>query len=132
MNAKFLSKFQGNGYTLLHQATYSPAPNTNEKMEVRFFEGDWIRKSPGAPESRASREEIMMVLEDIENILIKIQYNEGTLNTSITNIEMDSAATPDSGFGAAVYVEQCSCPVGYSGSSCEVSNHYTILPCLID
>lgn len=90
-------------------------------MEVRFFEGDWVRKSPGAPESIATREEIMMVLEDIQNILIKVQYNEGILNTSIYNIEMDSAATPDSGLGAAVYVEQCSCPVGYRGSSCEVS-----------
>lgn len=91
-------------------------------MEVRFFEGEWIRKSAGGPETIASREEIMMVLEDIENILIKFQYNEGILNTSITDIEMDSAATPDSGLGAAVYVEQCTCPVGYTGSSCEVSD----------
>lgn len=89
-------------------------------MEVRFFEGEWVRKSAGAPETVASREEIMMVLEDIDNILIKLQYNEGILNTTISNIEMDSAATPDSGLGAAVYVEQCSCPVGYTGSSCEV------------
>lgn len=105
----------------MHQASYAPAPNTNERMEVRFFEGEWVKKSAGTPESIASREEIMMVLEDIENILIKIQYNEGILNTTITNIEMDSAATPDSGLGAALYVEQCTCPVGYTGSSCEVS-----------
>lgn len=66
----------------------------------------------------------MMVLEDIDNILIKVQYNEGTLNTTLTNIEMDSAATPNSGLGAAVYVEQCSCPAGYTGNSCEVIKYF--------
>lgn len=113
---------QGNGYTLLHYSSSTPTQNINERVEVRLFESEWVRKSAGAPESTASREEIMMVLEDIENILIKVQYKEGLLNTTITNIEMDSAATPDSGLGAALYVEQCTCPAGYTGSSCEVSN----------
>lgn len=89
-------------------------------MEVRFFEGDWVIKSPGSPEIIATREEIMMVLEDIERILIKAQYYEGIFNTTITNIEMDSASS-DSGLNVAVYVEQCTCPFGYTGSSCEES-----------
>lgn len=68
----------------------------------------------------------MMVLEDIDNILIKLQYNVGILNTSLTNIEMDSAAAPNSGLGAASYVEECSCPVGYAGYSCEVRNRIIV------
>lgn len=68
----------------------------------------------------ATREEIMMTLADVNNILIKLQYNDGHLNTTISNIEMDSAATPNVGLGSASYVEECVCPVGYTGYSCEV------------
>nr|CAH7733355.1 unnamed protein product [Callosobruchus chinensis] len=109
----------GNGYILQHQSRKTPAPYQDDNFEVRFFEGEWYKKSPSTPESVATREEIMMVLEDIDNILIKLQYNSGVLNTTLTNIAMDSAATPDSGLGPASYVEDCSCPAGYSGSSCE-------------
>ena len=62
----------------------------------------------------------MMALANIDNILVKLQYNEGPLNTTISNIEMDSAAVPNSGLGPASYVEECECPVGYTGTSCEV------------
>lgn len=93
-------------------------------MSVRFFVGEWVLRSDNGPESLATREEIMMALENIDNLLIKLQYNEGFLNTTITNIEMDSAAAPNSGLGAASYVEECSCPVGYSGNSCEVQDWF--------
>ncbi|XP_072390119.1 basement membrane-specific heparan sulfate proteoglycan core protein isoform X28 [Diabrotica undecimpunctata] len=109
----------GNGYTLLHSSSHSPAPNTDENIRVRFFEGEWVERSPGSREKVATREEIMMVLENVDKILIKLQYNEGTLNTSITNVEMDSAGISNVGLGPASYVEECSCPVGYSGTSCE-------------
>lgn len=123
---------------MLHQSRQSPIPNTNQNFEVRFFEGEWIKKSDREPENIASREEIMMALEDVDNILIKLQYNEGVLNTSLTNIEMDSAAAPNSGLGAASFVEECICPVGYAGYSCEVkmiifiglhSNNYNMITC---
>ncbi|CAG9863069.1 unnamed protein product [Phyllotreta striolata] len=109
----------GNGYTLLHQSTHSPAPNTNENIRVRFFEGEWLIVSPGSRERPATREEIMMVLEDVDNILLKLQYNDGQLNTTISNVEVDSAGLSNAGLGPANYVEECSCPVGYSGTSCE-------------
>lgn len=112
---------QGNRYTLLHQSTHSPAPNTNENIRVRFFEGEWLIKSVGSRERPATREEIMMVLEDVDNILLKLQYNDGQLNTTISNVEMESAGLSNVGLGPATYVEECTCPVGYTGTSCEVS-----------
>lgn len=63
----------------------------------------------------------MMTLANVDNILIRLQYVNEHLDTSISNIEMDSAAAPNSGLGPASYVEECRCPVGYSGLSCEVS-----------
>ena len=38
----------------------------------------------------------------------------------IGNIRMGVAVPQDAGIGRAVLVEQCSCPTGYSGTSCEV------------
>ncbi|XP_074025385.1 basement membrane-specific heparan sulfate proteoglycan core protein isoform X7 [Leptinotarsa decemlineata] len=105
----------GNGYILTHYLNRLPTPNTIENTTVRLFEGEWTRGS----QIIATREEIMMVLEDIDNILIKVQYNEGTLNTTLFNIEMDSAGLDNAGLGPASYVEDCSCPAGYTGSSCE-------------
>lgn len=89
-------------------------------MAVRFFEGEWVIRSDNSPEKVATREEIMMALANIDNLLIKLQYNEGPLNTTISNIVMESAAVPDNNLGSASYVEECTCPVGYSGLSCEV------------
>ncbi|XP_060518138.1 basement membrane-specific heparan sulfate proteoglycan core protein isoform X3 [Cylas formicarius] len=111
--------FTGNNYVLLHESRQSPQPYGTTTMQVRFFDGDWIIKSDRAPQHPATREEIMMALENVTNILIKLEYNEGILNTTLSNIEMDSAAKPDSGLGTANYVEECSCPVGYTGFSCE-------------
>lgn len=105
---------------MLNQQISVPQAGRDEAVQVRFFVGEWVKKSQAYPETLATREEIMMTLANIDNILIKLQYNDGPLNTTITNIEMDSAAAPDRGLGAASYVEECECPVGYSGSSCEV------------
>lgn len=83
--------------------------------------GDWIKRSETRPEEIATREEIMMALASVDNILIKLQYTEGYIETVLNNIEMDSAAMRNFGLGSAVYVEECSCPTGYTGLSCEVS-----------
>lgn len=82
-----------------------------------------MKRSETAPETPATREEIMMALASIDNILIKLQYVDGHLDTTLSSIEMDSAATPNSGLGEAFYVEECRCPVGYSGLSCEVNEN---------
>lgn len=105
---------------MLYESRTSPQALRPTSQRVRFFEGSWLIKSDTQRPRPASREEIMMALEDVSHILIKLEYNEGILNTTITDIEMDSAAVPDGGLGIANYVEECSCPVGYSGMSCEV------------
>lgn len=49
------------------------------------------------------------------------QYIDGDiLDTSVSNIRMDSAGIRNTGLGKAAYVEKCQCPVGYTGLSCEV------------
>ncbi|XP_076269824.1 terribly reduced optic lobes isoform X47 [Rhynchophorus ferrugineus] len=109
----------GNGYVLLHELSSPPEAHRTTPVRVRFFEGDWLIKSENERPRPATREEIMMALEDVTNILIKMQYNEGVLNTVLSNIIMESAGSPASALGPANYVEQCQCPVGYMGTSCE-------------
>lgn len=146
-------------------------------VAVRFFPGNWYTIDPDTKvENLASRQDLMMALQDINQILIRfvtlvnnkqttsranfnlllaggvlitfvsglvrlyshlecqfgmtfdmfcyfahrIQYFPDGLETNITDINIDSAAHRNNGQSKAAYVEQCTCPTGYSGLSCEV------------
>ena len=46
-----------------------------------------------------------------------------SIDTTVSNVRVNSADTYDQGLGRAVYVEQCRCPKGYTGLSCQVRNN---------
>ena len=112
-------------------------------ITARFFYGDWFKAnsgrndfdsryndpdSYGSGDQLASREELMMALMHVENILIRAQYVEGSdVDTRIQDITMDTAVVQDMGQGESVYVEECQCPAGYTGNSCEVESHQNII-----
>ncbi|KAK2578017.1 hypothetical protein KPH14_008439 [Odynerus spinipes] len=108
----------GNKYTLFHKGKNIP-PDYETKESVRFFYGEWY-KQQGNTEVLASREDIMMTLANVDNILVKAKYEDSPqLDIRITNIVMDTADARNTGLGSASYVEECQCPTGYSGLSCE-------------
>ncbi|XP_012342709.1 basement membrane-specific heparan sulfate proteoglycan core protein isoform X12 [Apis florea] len=108
----------GNNYHLVHRGKQL-IPNYDNEEIVRFFQGEWY-KQQGWNEVLATREDIMMTLENVDNILIKAQYdNSPYLDIRITNIVMDTADVRNTGLGSASYVEECECPSGYTGLSCE-------------
>ncbi|XP_043603055.1 basement membrane-specific heparan sulfate proteoglycan core protein isoform X21 [Bombus pyrosoma] len=108
----------GNNYRLLHKGKQIITGYDNEET-VRFFDGEWY-KQQGWAEVPATREDIMMTLENVDNILIKVQYDDSPyLDVRLTNIVMDTADVRNTGLGSASYVEECECPIGYSGLSCE-------------
>ncbi len=45
---------------------------------------------------------------------------DGSIDTTISALRVDTADSRDLGLGRAVYVEQCRCPMGYTGISCQV------------
>ncbi|KAL9883895.1 terribly reduced optic lobes isoform 7-T9 [Glossina fuscipes fuscipes] len=106
----------GNGFTLTYRARLQPQVNVPNKMEVQFSPGTWKK-----PDGRlATREEIMMILANVDNLLIRLSYIEATeREVELTNILMNSAGAHDHGLGQASLVEQCQCPNGYAGDSCE-------------
>ncbi|XP_011864496.1 PREDICTED: basement membrane-specific heparan sulfate proteoglycan core protein isoform X15 [Vollenhovia emeryi] len=108
----------GNNYILVHKSE-DPTPDYETEKTVRFFYGDWY-KQQGRGEVLASREEIMMTLANVDNILIKVKYDDSPqLDVRLTNIVMDTADVRNTGLGSASFVEECQCPTGYTGLSCE-------------
>ncbi|XP_071451008.1 basement membrane-specific heparan sulfate proteoglycan core protein [Hetaerina americana] len=118
----------GNGYTLVHPGQKIVAGRSND-VNVRFFYGEWYKWTysrpggdiPGEPDGElASREEIMMALANVDYLLIRAMYDNGNhMETTISNIGMDTADAANVGLGTANYVEECRCPPAYYGLSCE-------------
>ena len=49
------------------------------------------------------------------------QYLDDVLDTLISDVRLDTADSRRNGLGRAVFVEQCRCPRGYTGISCQVT-----------
>ncbi|XP_041987673.1 basement membrane-specific heparan sulfate proteoglycan core protein-like isoform X2 [Aricia agestis] len=85
-------------------------------VEARLTVGNWQKPSPRGTVP-ASREDIMMALDDIKMILLRADMNNGGVN--ITDFTMESGQYLNAGLGAASLVEECTCPEGYEGLSCQ-------------
>lgn len=62
-----------------------------------------------------------MALADLDEILIRATYSTSTAASSIAGVSMDVAVPPRPGLPPALEVEECRCPPGYRGLSCQVS-----------
>ncbi|CAB0000022.1 unnamed protein product [Nesidiocoris tenuis] len=105
----------GAGLNLLHYSLQLPQANVPTDLSIKlsnlnfqFFNGLTV-----------SREQFMQVLQDLEAIYIRATYWEKSVTTSISNIKMDTASDNYTGMGLALSVEECFCPPGYTGLSCE-------------
>ncbi|XP_066903525.1 basement membrane-specific heparan sulfate proteoglycan core protein isoform X5 [Halyomorpha halys] len=111
----------GNDQMLLYKHPHKLQENSFNTINasIRAEEGWEVLK---ANESRreASRVDIMMTLLNVDKILIRILYTENRgVISSFANLTMDSASQRNTGLGKAAYVEECDCPAGYFGLSCE-------------
>ena len=61
-----------------------------------------------------------MVLADLERIWCKATPKTKTTKSSISYVVMETASENELNTEPAVEVEQCICPEGYDGLSCEV------------
>jgi len=62
----------------------------------------------------------MKVLSSIEAILIRAIHASQTNRTYLSDVSLDTAVELESGSKQSTAVEICRCPIGYSGTSCEV------------
>lgn len=64
--------FQGNEYTLLYKGNVPVRSGVENNVGVRFFPGNWYTIDPDTKvENLASRQDLMMALQDINQILIR-------------------------------------------------------------
>ncbi|XP_069096158.1 basement membrane-specific heparan sulfate proteoglycan core protein isoform X2 [Pleurodeles waltl] len=106
---------QGNGIFLEHFSSVEFTPGTPTTVTVLFREHAWQRADGQA----ATREHLLMALADIDLFMIRASYSDRMLESRISNIHMDVAVPHSTGFQRAVEVENCVCPIGYTGPSCQ-------------
>lgn len=112
---------RGNGITLYHESRSSSRLQANQanEMSIRFIPDEWTKGQDGR--EPAQRQDLMMVLQSIEFFLIRASYVESAvLDTTVSQIRMDTASEQNYNQGQAVLIEECRCPPGYIGLSCDV------------
>ncbi|KAJ7306581.1 hypothetical protein JRQ81_009947, partial [Phrynocephalus forsythii] len=115
----------GNGQRLLYRGRTPTQPAAVNQREIHFAEENWEKES-GSP---VSREELLLTLQNLEAIMIQTVYDNRMASVGLSDIAMDTTTTEVTGLGPAHGVEQCRCPVGYSGLSCERCDpHFKRLP----
>ena len=106
---------KGNGQVLWH--TPDLAGSTNTTVQIREYV--FYRTDRCGRDVPASREDIKMVLQNIELLLIGAPCGrDGQFRGTLSGLRLETAMV-GGGRGSAVLVEQCRCPPGYSGLSCE-------------
>ncbi|XP_042333788.1 LOW QUALITY PROTEIN: basement membrane-specific heparan sulfate proteoglycan core protein [Sceloporus undulatus] len=105
----------GNGQKLTYRAQVPTQPSVVNQRQVQFTEENWETES-GSP---VSREELLVTLQKLEAIMIQTVYDNRMASVGLSDIVMDTTATEVTGLGVAQGVEECRCPIGYSGLSCE-------------
>ncbi|XP_053865478.1 basement membrane-specific heparan sulfate proteoglycan core protein isoform X4 [Malaclemys terrapin pileata] len=106
---------RGNGIFLEHFAKTGPLPGTPTRFTVPFRERAWRRADGQA----ATREHLLMALADIDLFMIRASYTDRPAESRLSNIHMDVAVPHATGLERAVEVEECTCPPGYRGPSCQ-------------
>ncbi|XP_065431033.1 basement membrane-specific heparan sulfate proteoglycan core protein isoform X2 [Chrysemys picta bellii] len=106
---------RGNGIFLEHFAETGPLPGTPTRFTVPFRERAWRR----ADGQDATREHLLMALADIDLFMIRASYTDRPAESRLSNIHMDVAVPHATGLERAVEVEECTCPPGYRGPSCQ-------------
>ena len=68
-----------------------------------------------------TRESLLNVLAKLDAILIRATYHTSMQRSVLRDVSLDTAVPYNTGQEIASLVEDCSCPAGYTGLSCEVS-----------
>lgn len=105
-----------NENTILHYRRDEVSPSSPQSYVVPILEENWQRID-GNP---VNREQLLMALADVSDVFIKATYTTTTDEAALSHVTLDTASKHYTGTNArAVEVEQCTCPPGHQGTSCE-------------
>ncbi|XP_043356001.1 basement membrane-specific heparan sulfate proteoglycan core protein isoform X3 [Dermochelys coriacea] len=105
----------GNGQKLIYRVQVPTQPSVINQRQIHFTEENWQHES-GAP---VSRETLLLALQNLESILVQTVYDNKMASVGLSNIAMDTTTMELTSQGMAQGVEECRCPIGYLGLSCE-------------
>uniref|UniRef100_A0A672H4F7 Heparan sulfate proteoglycan 2 n=1 Tax=Salarias fasciatus TaxID=181472 RepID=A0A672H4F7_SALFA len=106
----------GNGRRLVYRRGSGTPPSVVNQKEIKFTEDNWQHSNGRA----VSREDLMMTLANLDNINIRTIYDNHMVSVALSDIVMDTTTVEFSTRGHAKDVEECRCPPGYTGLSCEM------------
>uniref|UniRef100_A0A8C3KD52 Basement membrane-specific heparan sulfate proteoglycan core protein n=1 Tax=Calidris pygmaea TaxID=425635 RepID=A0A8C3KD52_9CHAR len=98
-----------------------PENGVRTDKEVEMKEDSW-KYFNSVSDEPVLRSDFMSVLSNVEYILIKAAYGQELQQSRISNISMEIAVKSEEmhlGRARARLVEQCRCPNGYAGLSCQ-------------
>lgn len=93
---------------------------------VPLVEGEW-QNADRTGLHPASRADLITVLSKLDSILVRATLKESVSQTSISDVFLETAVQQNTRQRTADEVEECVCPPGYRGTSCEVIHFDLIL-----
>ena len=108
----------GNGLALHYTLLGERIPGYEERNKVPVYEDGWVIMR-GNIKIPATREDFLRVLSSIDSILVRATVARDMESSSISRVNMDIAVAQQTGGPPAVGAEECQCPAGYKGRSCE-------------
>ncbi|KHJ45819.1 immunoglobulin domain protein [Trichuris suis] len=107
---------KGNEITLVARVKTPLYPNQDNSVSIDIFETSFQRED-GQP---STREHLLMTLANLDALMIRASHCSDQTETSLGEVSLDIAVDRDTQQEIAYEVEQCQCPPGYQGLSCEV------------
>jgi Laminin B (Domain IV)/Laminin EGF domain len=107
----------GNEITLHHYRQDTVPPYGSQTFTVPVFEEFWQHFEDG---KSANRQHLLMTLANVTAIYIKATYTTVAEEAALSQVSLDIAKEQNYGSNQRAWeVEQCTCPLGHEGLSCE-------------
>lgn len=106
-----------NEITLHHYRQDNTPPFGTQTFNVPIFEEQWQHYEEGIS---ATRQHLLMTLANVTAIYIKATYTTVAEEAALSQVSLDVAKEQNFGSNQRAWeVEQCNCPTGHQGLSCE-------------
>ncbi|OXB78457.1 UNVERIFIED_CONTAM: hypothetical protein H355_007487 [Colinus virginianus] len=108
---------KGNQMSIMFLEGSYPSPGEVHEGQLQLVESNFRHTETHNP---VSREELMMVLANLEQLQIRAIFSQLSSSVSLRRVALEVATDTDTGVPAS-NVELCFCPANYLGDSCQVT-----------